>query len=214
MTRIIMVRHGQSEANVAHLFAAGETNAALTALGKRQADAIADYLTAHEKIDAVYASDLSRATDTVRPTATRLGLPVIPERELREIYAGLWENQPYELIREKFAADYDVWKLDPPHARPTGGESVAEMYTRVTSAVLRLAAENEGKTILLGSHWTPVLAVIALARTGDVAGMLPENSPLNAAIHIFHAEKGVLTPVQLNITAHLADLPAAPPYKA
>ena len=214
MTRIIMVRHGQSEANVAHLFAAGHTDAALTDLGQKQAAAIADYLVAHETIDAVYASDLSRAMNTVRPTATRLGLTVVPEPGLREIYAGLWENQPYELLREKFADDYATWKLDPPRCRPTGGESVAEMYTRVTSLVLRLAAENEGKTILLGSHWTPVLAVIALALTGSVEGMIPENSPRNAAFHIFHAENGVLTPVELNITAHLADLPPAPPYIA
>lgn len=214
MTRVIMVRHGQSEANVAHLFAAGLTDAPLTELGERQAEAIADYLTSHEKIDAVYASDLSRATNTVRPTAERLGLPVIPERDLREIYAGLWENQPYGLLQEKYAADYDKWKLDPPHSRPTGGESVAEMYCRVTAAVLRLAAENDGKTILLGSHWTPVLAVIALACSGSVEGMLPEKGPLNAAIHIFQFENGMLTPMQLNITAHLTNLPSAPPYKA
>lgn len=213
MTRIILVRHGQSEANVAHLFAA-RTDTPLTELGRRQADAIAHYLVAHEKIDAVYASDLSRATNTVRPVADRLGLTVIPAPGLREIYAGVWENQPYDLLQEKYAADYEVWKLDPPNARPTGGESVAELYERVIATVLRLAAENEGKTILLGSHWTPVLAVISHALVGNASGMVPENNALNAAIHIFHAENGVLTPVALNITAHLADLPPAPPYQA
>ena len=79
MTRIILVRHGQSEANLAHRWAAGATDTKLTALGKKQAELLADYLTAHERIDAIYASPLSRATDTVRPTAERLGLSVIPE---------------------------------------------------------------------------------------------------------------------------------------
>ncbi len=214
MTRIIIVRHGQSEANVAHLFAAGLTDAPLTELGKSQAQAIADYLAVHERIDAVFASDLCRAMDTVRPTAARFGLSVTPVRELREINAGLWENKPYELLRERYAADYEVWKKTPSLACPTGGESVAELYLRVTAAVLRLAAENEGKTVLIGSHWTPVLAVIAHALTKSVAGMTVENTPLNAAIHIFEFKNGVLTPKELNITAHLAALPPAPPYKA
>lgn len=213
MTRIIMVRHGQSEANVAHLFAA-HTDVELTELGKRQADAVADYLAAHERIDAVYASDLCRAMNTVCPTAARFGLTVTPVRELREIGAGLWENEPYQLLREKYADDYAVWKSTPALACPTGGERVADLYTRVTTAVLKLAAENEGKTILIGSHWTPVLAVIAHALTKSVAGMTVENTPLNAAIHIFEVENGVLTPIELNITAHLTDLPPAPPYKA
>ena len=213
MTRILMVRHGQSEANVAHLFAA-HTDAALTDLGRKQADAIADYLAAQEKIDAVFASDLSRAMDTVRPTATRFGLTVTPVRELREIGAGVWENEPYQLLREQYADDYAVWKNTPALACPTGGERVADLYTRVNAAVLRLAAENEGKTILLGSHWTPVLAVIAHALVKDVSGMTVENTPLNAAIHVFEYENGVLTPKELNITAHLAALPPAPPYKA
>jgi broad specificity phosphatase PhoE len=213
MTKIILVRHGQSEANVAHLFA-GQSEASLTALGHAQAAAVADYLTAHEKITAVYASEFSRATDTVRPTAERLGLTVIPEPGLREIFAGVWENRPFDFIKSTYAADYEAWKNDIPNARPTYGERVADLYERVNTTVVRLARAHEGQTILLGSHWTPVLAVISRAICGSIAGMVPENTPLNAAIHIFRYENDILTPERLNVTEHLSALPQAPAYKA
>ena len=213
MTKIILVRHGQSEANVTHLFA-GQSEARLTALGRAQAEAVAEYLCTHEHIDAVYASDFSRATDTVRPAAERLGLCVIPEPGLREIFAGVWENRPFDFIKATYAADYEVWKTDIPNARPTHGERVADLFARVNSTVTRLAEAHEGQTILLGSHWTPVLAVISRALCGSIAGMLPENTPLNAAIHIFRYENDTLALEQLNITEHLAALPSAPAYKA
>ncbi|MBR3862288.1 MAG: histidine phosphatase family protein, partial [Clostridia bacterium] len=60
MTRIILVRHGRSMANVADIFA-GITETPLTPHGLLQAQAVANYLFEHEKIDKVYASPLSRA---------------------------------------------------------------------------------------------------------------------------------------------------------
>ena len=113
MTRLIIVRHGQSEANLAHLFAA-HTDAKLTEIGRAQAEALAEQLSKTEKIDAVYASDLSRATDTVAPTAARFGLTVIPDEKLREIRAGDWENLPFGELRVNpaYSEDYRMWAED------------------------------------------------------------------------------------------------------
>lgn len=215
MTRIILVRHGQSEANLARRYAAGATDAKLTALGKKQAELLADYLTAHEpKIDAVYASPLSRATDTVRPTAERLGLSVIPEEGLREIYGGIWENQPISVLRTdpKTKPDFDTWDNDLANCRCTEGESVAEVYERAVAAVLRLAAENDGKTLLLGAHWTPVASVLTHIAFGDVSHIKEGPSPYNASISILRYENGSLTVETQNYIDHLGDL-VTPPIK-
>lgn len=212
MTRIILVRHGQSEANLAHRWAAGATDAKLTALGKRQAELLADYLTAHERIDAVYASPLSRATDTVRPTAERLGLSVIPEEGLREIYGGIWEDQSISVLRTdpRTKPDFDTWDNDLANCRCTEGESVAEVYERAVSTVLRLAAENEGKTLLLGSHWTPVTSVLTRVNYGDVSHIKKTPSPFNASINILRYENGSLTVQTQNFIDHLGDLITPP----
>ena len=57
MTRLILIRHGQSEANEQNRFA-GQTNVPLTELGKIQAKSAAEYITKREKIDKIYSSDL------------------------------------------------------------------------------------------------------------------------------------------------------------
>ena len=216
MTRIILVRHGQSEANLARRYAAGATDAKLTALGEKQARLVADYLTEHEpKIDAVYASPLSRATDTVRPTAERLGLSVIPEEGLREIYGGIWEDQPISLLRTdpRTKPDFDIWDNDLPNCRCTEGESVAEVYCRAVAAVLRLAAENDGKTLLLGSHWTPVVSILTHVNFGDVSHIQEIFPPYNASISILRYENGSLTVETQNFIDHLGELVTPPIQK-
>ena len=101
MTRIILVRHGRSMANVADIFA-GITETPLTPHGLLQAPAVANYLFEHEKIDKVYASPLSRAMDTVRPTAERFGLSVIPDKGLIEVDGGRWEGLSCAELAEKY----------------------------------------------------------------------------------------------------------------
>ena len=74
MTTLIFVRHGESKSNENGLFT-GQTDVALSALGKRQAQALKEHLLRNYTIDRIYASDLKRAYDTVLPFAEAAGLP-------------------------------------------------------------------------------------------------------------------------------------------
>ena len=154
MTTLIVVRHGQSESNLKKVFT-GQGNTELTELGRAQAEATAKYLDAY-RIDRIYASDLSRAMHTAEPTAKRQGLSVIPDPQLREIYAGRWEEQPYVELMQRFSESYDKWIHDIGHAHPDGGESTMELAARVYAEVDRLVAENQGRCIALFTHATPV----------------------------------------------------------
>ena len=116
MTRVILVRHGQSQANIDEVFA-GITDTHLTPRGEQQAESIARYLAAHEKIDKIYASDLTRVQSTVAPTAKTFDLPVINDTALREIHGGAWENQPYHEIKRKYLADFNIQYMDTRAAR-------------------------------------------------------------------------------------------------
>ena len=60
MTRLLFVRHGQSEANLEGVFA-GQIDPALTELGYRQAECTAEFIAKTYQVDAVYSSDLQRA---------------------------------------------------------------------------------------------------------------------------------------------------------
>ena len=154
MTTLIVVRHGQSQSNLEQVFT-GQGNTELTETGYAQAEATAAYLDRY-RIDRIYASDLSRAMQTAAPTAKHQGLQIIPDPQLREICAGLWEAQPYVELMQRFPESYDLWLHDIGHAHPDGGESTLELAARVSAEVDRLIAENRGRCIAIFTHATPV----------------------------------------------------------
>ncbi len=205
MTRVILIRHGFSQANAENRFA-GHSNFPLSDIGREQARRAAAWLSEHEKIDKIYASDLLRAYDTARPIGEAFGLEIIPEPRMRELFAGEWEGKIFADILVEYAEDFAIWKNDFSNARCTGGESVAELYDRATQAVLALAEENDGKTIAIASHATPLRAIKCFS-AGDGADKMHEHPfPTNASIQIYLYEDGKLTPERLNITDHLEGL--------
>lgn len=206
MTRIIMIRHGQSRANAQSRFA-GHSNFDLTALGKEQAALAAKYLFGREKLDAIYSSDLLRAHNTAFPFSEIYGIPITDKTELRELFAGEWEGRHTDEINSIYYEDFRVWREDFANARCTGGESVAELYGRAVSAVLAIAEENDGKTILIATHATPIRAIEAYSKGlgADRIGEIP--FVRNSSLNIFEYNGGELRPIETNIVDHLdADL--------
>lgn len=205
MTRIILVRHGRSDANDRHVFA-GIYDTPLSPLGHEQAKAVAAYLSEHEKIDKIYTSDLGRVYHTVLPTAEALGLTPIKDKGLREINGGLWECLSFDDLATYYKDDFSTWNTNTAGARPTGGESVREVYERIVAHVRMLAEENEGKTILIGSHWTPIRALLAHVLTGTHESIYTPAEPpevKNASLHVLGYESGVFSPIEIGITSHL-----------
>jgi probable phosphoglycerate mutase len=205
MTRFIVTRHGQSIANAECRFA-GHSDFDLSEIGKQQAELVADYLCKNFKIDAIYSSDLLRAFNTALPTASRLGLEIIPMTSLREINAGEWEGRTTDEIQLVYPEDFGVWKNDYANSRCTGGESTAEVYDRVYETICKIAEDNGGKTVYVSTHAT-LLRSLCLRSQGFAASEANE-IPFshNAAICVFDFEDGKLTPVELNITEHLGDV--------
>lgn len=200
-TTLLIVRHGESIGNQRGLFL-GHTDLGLTELGIRQARALARGL-AGRRIDAVYSSDLCRAVATVTPAAEERGLPIVPRRELREIYAGAWEGQSYDTLIERWPRERHIWKTDIGHACPPGGESVAGLFLRVAAAFDEIAAGNPGKTVLVGTHATPVRATVARLLGLGAAGMASIPWAPNASITTVVYEGGTPTLGDEDGTAHL-----------
>ena len=154
MTTLIFIRHGQSVSNLEERFT-GQHETLLTELGHLQAEKTAKYLDGMT-IDRIYSSDLTRSMQTAEHTAKRRGMKIVPDTSFREIYAGLWEGHRYEELRVMFPENYEKWRTDLGHARPDGGESVAELAARVYGGVARVLAENRGKSVAIFTHATPV----------------------------------------------------------
>ena len=187
MTRFIVVRHGRSVANNDGVFSCMQ-DVPLADAGKAQAECVAAYLHQHESIDKIYTSGMQRTDQTAAPTAALFHLPLHTERGLREIFPGLWEGLPYAEIAKRYTADWHNWRFDFSNARCTAGESVRELYRRIQATLHRLAAENEGKTVMLTTHYTPLRLMVAMAM-----GYAPEqvhlsSIPTNATVNVLRYE--------------------------
>ncbi len=156
-TALILVRHGESEANLARFFA-GHTDIPLTEKGHLQAENTASFLKDYS-ISAIYSSDLLRSMQTAAPTARMHDLPVIPERALREVFAGEWEGRAYADLMETYAEGYRIWREDCGRAHPTGGERVTDLASRIYAAVDRIASAHRGECVAIFTHATPIRAL-------------------------------------------------------
>lgn len=181
-TKLIFVRHGESEANLSGMFV-GQKNSPLTERGHMQAEMTAEFLK-NEKIDFFYASDLIRAYDTGLHIAKMHKAEVIPNKNMREICGGDWEEKNFSDLPALYPKEYSVWLSDIGKASPPNGESVLSLYNRITAEAKRIAQAHLGKTVLIATHATPIRALTCLWK--DVA---PEDMrlipwPHNASVSI------------------------------
>jgi broad specificity phosphatase PhoE len=161
MARLILLRHGQSLFNL--FFTAtrrdpGLADPPLSPAGRAQAEEAAARLAARP-IRRLIASPYTRALETARPFAARLGLPI-------EVSAG---------VRERFAFACDIGRprseLEPAWPEADFGDLPERWWpSRVESAeVVRARAEHfaahfaalsdEEGEVLVVAHWGFILAL-------------------------------------------------------
>ena len=208
MTRILLVRHGQSEANLQKVFA-GSWDCSLTPIGISQADLTAQFIMQQYSVDRIYSSDLQRAYLTGKSLADRLGMDVIPMRDLREIYAGLWEQTSFDQLPVVYPKSYDIWLNDIGNAVCDEGESVAQLQHRVLKALMDIAECNPDRTVVVVTHGTPIRAIqcfcegkslqqmkdVPWVSNASVTGLRFENQRLKIDSVSYDAHLGTLTSV-------------------
>lgn len=205
MTRIILVRHGKSEANDKNVFA-GHLDVDLHETGVEQARLTAEYIAENFKVDRVIASDLKRAFCTGKIIADRLGLDITPDSSFREIEAGEWDGKLFSDLPKLYPEDFAMWKTNIGNSKCTGGETTRELSERIMTNLNRVALENEGKTLVIASHATPIRCVGTALMYGDVSRMNEVPWATNASVTVvtFDGEKWSLE--KYSEDAHLESL--------
>ncbi|MFE5887880.1 histidine phosphatase family protein [Streptomyces sp. NPDC002285] len=164
--RLLLVRHGQTPANVDYLLDTAVPGAGLTALGEQQAAALPAAL-ADEDIDALYASTLVRTQLTAAPLAAARGLEVLVRDGIREVFAG-----DLEMLRGDTEAGHAymktvfAWAAGDTDLRIPGGESGTEVLARYDSVVAE-AAESGAGAVAMVSHGA-VIRMWTAARAANV----------------------------------------------
>ena len=202
--RLILVRHGQSEGNLVRSFL-GHTDLDLTELGHKQAECTAEYLK-NEKIDVIYSSDLKRAWNTAEHIAAKKDLSIIADSELREIFAGEWENKLFCDLETDFSEDFKCWREDIGNSAPTGGESVKALYNRIITELLRIAKMYDGETVCIATHATPIRMACVKARGLSVEQAKDVEWVKNASVTVIDVEDGSFTMVKEGYCEHMGEL--------
>jgi len=158
--KIILVRHGESEGNVAHLINDDPSQTVnLTERGRAQAEAAAHDLS-RMRFTHAYASEFPRARQTagilLRPQACALNI----DARLNERRSGM-NGLPVHVFNDLVGAD-------PLRIKPAHGESFLEQMERVRGFLDEIAARHPEGIVLAVSHENPILAAMALAG-GDPA---------------------------------------------
>lgn len=151
-TRVLAVRHGQSEWNAQGRWQ-GHADPPLTEEGLLQAYAAAQVL---GTFDAVWASTLQRAAHTAAIIAEVLGIgPVQLNADLMEAGFGPWQG----LTVAEIEAGWPGYLAE--QRRPEGAELVDRVAERGLAALRHIAAATPGGEVLAVTHAGLVRVVAA-----------------------------------------------------
>jgi probable phosphoglycerate mutase len=170
-TRIIAIRHGETDWNVETRIQ-GQLDIDLNEHGRWQAQRVAQTL-ADEPIHAIYASDLLRAKATAQAIASKaLVAPtggVQLTQGLRERGFGVFEGLTYAQIANDWPEASRQWRQREPHFAPPGGETLTQLRARVKQTVHTLASKHLGQQIVLVAHGGIMDALYRLATGQDIS---------------------------------------------
>jgi broad specificity phosphatase PhoE len=161
VTRIVLVRHGETHWHRDNRYA-GVSDVELTPHGVQQARELASWART-AALDAIWASDLSRAADTAQACAALTGLDPVVDRRLRELDFGAAEGLTRDEMNTRFPDDVRAFLHDPVTHHLPGGEDPVRAARRFTDCLHDIADQYETGRVLVVAHSTVIrLALCAL----------------------------------------------------
>jgi probable phosphomutase (TIGR03848 family) len=160
---VILLRHGRSVSNTAHILAGRSEGVDLDDKGRQQAADLIERI-GDLPVRAVVHSPLLRCRRTIEPLAEALGLQPVADERLAEVDYGDWTGRKItDLVKEPLWA---VVQAHPSAAVFPGGEGLAQVQTRAVAAVRdhdrRLAEQHGGDALWLAcTHGDVIKSVVA-----------------------------------------------------
>jgi len=206
VTEIILVRHGETEWNVAEVFR-GQIDIDLSARGVRQAELLAGYLST-SAIEAIYSSPLKRALKTAEIIANSHNLKVNVEPDLIDFNFGRWQGLSHQEVKEKDGDLYARWTAHPEKARMPGGETLADVRKRVIRVRNKVIENHRGTIVIVGHRVVNKVMVCALLGLDDSHFWKIRQDTCGISIFTYQNEQFILT--RHNDTSFLKSIVGAP----
>ena len=209
MKKIVIVRHGTTESNASGVMR-GQTDDALSEVGRAQATATAEYLSRPNalegtagQIECVYTSTLARAIETGHYIAEKLHVPEHRNENLCELNIGdmegcseseLWDYLSKQVDHEKGMTALLNFSFP-------GGEMLSAFLSRVSKSLFEISKVHQ-ESVILVSH-----GVVTMVALGMWLDPKPSNWKkflvANCSISEVSFEPRP-TLIRLNETSHLA----------
>jgi probable phosphomutase (TIGR03848 family) len=208
-TRLVLARHAVT-AQTGPLLSGRAPGVDLSDTGREQAKVLGERL-AGLPIAAVYASPIERTTQTAEAVAQHHGLTVQPLPGVIEADYGEWTGGKLADL-----AKTDLWKTvqrAPSRARFPNGESLAEMQSRMVTALEAVVERHPGKLVVVVSHADPIKAAIA-HYTGVHLDLFQRIVVSPASVTVFELSAHGAAMVKCNDTGNLDELRLPEPAEA
>ena len=227
MTRVIIVRHGQSGYNTERRIQGRTDASTLTEKGRNDASIVGKALS-NILFNAIYSSPLQRAKHTADIIHNELATH--PEQSaviqvsdlLLEIDLPLWEALLTSQVKQKFVEDYQTWHQRPDELRMLLNDAegtrehfpVLALYEQARQFWQEVLSHHQGETILIVGHNGINRALISTA-LGIPPSRYHSIQQSNCGITVLNFAGGLGEPVQLeslNQTQHTGEtLPSLRP---
>lgn len=159
-TLVLLVRHGKTP-TTGQVLPGRAPDLHLADAGRSQAEQAGARIGRLKKVGAVYASPLERTRETAVPIAKATGNRLRSNKGLLECDFGQWTGQELKALQRD--PQWATVQRYPSGFRFPGGESFAEMQTRMVSTLADLCRRHPGQTVVAVSHADPIKAAVAHA---------------------------------------------------
>ena len=200
MTRLILIRHGETEWNETKRFQ-GISDIPLSSKGMGQAECLARSLE-REPLEAIYTSPLVRARQTAACIARHHSCPFAVVEDLRELNQGRLEGLTGEDLRRDFPDFISKWLEEPGETVLPGGESLGELQRRVWAAIEDVIGRHPEKTVAVVAHSFVILTILCRALDLPLHAFRRFRQDPTAKNILEFSERGI-TLQCLNDTCHL-----------
>ena len=169
--RLLLIRHGQTPANVRGEIATARPGPGLTPLGLQQAASLPGALS-EERIDGIYVSPLRRTAETAAPLSRALGIEPRIVEGLEEIEAGDLEDASDLPSIKAYVRTVFSWTLGKLDARLPGSIDGHEFFGRFDGAIASIAKAHPDGTAAVVSHGAAIRVWAGTrAKNIDTTGM-------------------------------------------
>lgn len=187
--KIFIIRHGETDYNKERRIQ-GWLDIPLNVAGHQQAEQVAQLLS-HNKIDALYSSDLTRAHQTAIHIATKIGIEIKLAPELRErdmgIFSGwAWETEP-DPKKEKLWGEFETARdRNVRNWKKHRGESIGDVSDRLSHFFTVIHHHHANQHVAIVSHGGAINRILEHYRIKDVKEGY--RTVRNASVIVLHKE--------------------------